>query len=420
MTQTPVSDGYRGKSIALSGIALMIPGLVFSPLVLSLGTIITGISIFFAAAPKRWISNLYRGGGVSLWPIAVFVLAFFSFFQTDDISLWLDYIRLKLPFLVLPLAVAAHSGFKENEYRWILRIVYVVFSLTALLSLGNYLLHYDEINALILHSKPVPVIGGQSHIYFSVMLAFAFFAALPDIFTTRLPKWGRGIAVFSALVALLALHVLSVRTGLLAFYFAAFFTALVFLIRKKAWKIFPVLLLLLFLIPVIAVYTIPSLRNRFQNTIEDVQNAKAGGNANYRSLGTRFEAWQVSWLLFKQHPVTGIGMPEIKQKMIDTYKNSGSVLLIEHMITPHNQYLECLAGNGIIGGILLLGMLFSPFFFLKRLQVSTSETHLLLLVAFICIMVAAFFVESLLERQAGIAFFIVTREVLLHSGTGKE
>ncbi|MBI3775399.1 MAG: O-antigen ligase family protein [Gammaproteobacteria bacterium] len=74
------------------------------------------------------------------------------------------------------------------------------------------------------------------------------------------------------------------------------------------------------------------------------------------SVGARLEMWKAAWMIFRQHPVLGVGMGGFaveKQALIDAGKLDPAIASYLH---PHNEYAAALATRGIIGFISLLAL----------------------------------------------------------------
>lgn len=87
------------------------------------------------------------------------------------------------------------------------------------------------------------------------------------------------------------------------------------------------------------------------------------------SVGARLEMWKAAWMIFRQHPILGVGMGGFsveKQTLIDAGKLDPAVASFLH---PHNEYAAALATRGIIGFIsllLLFGVIGKVFYDMAR------------------------------------------------------
>ncbi len=392
---------YRG--LAILGLFLVALALPWSRAMVSIGTLIVGFSILFAGNPKHWLPELLKNKASALFSLGCFALAILSFFQANDADEAWVFLKLKLPFLAFPLCLAAMHGLKKWEWRMLLFLFSLSISVVAILTSTNYFLNIGEIHANILHSKPVPVIPNQSHIYFSVMLCMAIFSASYLFLSDE--KKGRLRVLYGCMVSICfaTLHILAARTGILAFYGAIFIWCFWSLLKNGNLRLVAGFFLICAVMPLLVWQMIPSVNRRVENTIADVNQSWQNGNPNFQSIGTRVVAWRVSWNLFKQKPLLGWGGAEMEKHMIRGYDEIGSQLLLKNMITPHNQFLENLAASGIFGGFILLGLLGVPLW--RGFKTGNS-----FLILFCLAIIFSFLVESMLERQIGICFFLLFRE----------
>lgn len=87
------------------------------------------------------------------------------------------------------------------------------------------------------------------------------------------------------------------------------------------------------------------------------------------SIGKRFEMWRAAWHIFKQHPFLGAGTGSFLKEVAELVKErdiSPSVVTFDH---PHNDYLNALSGQGLIGfAVYLLGLIYPLFLFGRALR----------------------------------------------------
>ena len=112
----------------------------------------------------------------------------------------------------------------------------------------------------------------------------------------------------------------------------------VILAWRGRWKLMLPLLLAAMLAPAV----LPtSVVQRFDSTTVDAGQRD-------ESTAMRFEFWKIAWDNFLAHPVAGTGFQSFRHPEINPYQ-----------MDTHNVYLRTLSEGGVIGGVLLLGLLFS-------------------------------------------------------------
>ena len=332
--------------------------------------------------------------GITFW------VALLSGFQTDY-EVWMKDIREKLPILLLPLAFWILPAWKSKAWDRLSAIFVLFTTLIALASIGNYLLHFDTLTWAVKNNSHLPIVAKYSHIYFGLYLAWSVLLALELAARKVKPlyKWWGLIA----LIDVLSLHVLTSRTGLLAFYVGIGVYALLrwgrggLSVRNMVG-----VGLVVILIPVISYYSVPSFKYRWDATRWDIQQYFVEGkDLSEHSIGQRLIAWETAWELIQEHPWIGVGIGEVESEMAAKYEENAVRLSPESRLqNPHNQYLEYGVGMGLMGVLALGILLLTPIFY--RWNSLTP-----LLVSFVCMFGTALLTESFLERQLGICFYFI-------------
>ena len=95
----------------------------------------------------------------------------------------------------------------------------------------------------------------------------------------------------------------------------------------------------------------------------------------------------------------GVGTGDVKEAILNEYDQKVTKATEGKYYNCHNEFLETAVRLGIIGEILLLIILFSPFFNRSNYQKNR------LLIGFLIIIILNFLFESMLDRLNGVAFF---------------
>lgn len=303
---------------------------------------------------------------------------------------------LKLPLLFFPLLALATKALDHTRRYWALSAWVWLLYAAAGASLWMYFRDASWYHQLVLESKPMPVLAKMHHIEFSLFLATSVWAGMA---LWRLPVSSaplgmlRRFTLFAAGLNLLMLHLLSARTGLLAFYVGS--GIWLFLANRQHWKRLLLGALALFIMFALAGLLVPSLRNRLINTAQDMQTVAQQEDPNDKSFAQRWEAWKAAIYLIKQHPVSGMGMQELAPAMSSAHDATGSAVLPWNRKMPHNQYLE----TGIQGGVISM-ILLGLWQLMMMLQGLRRNAYFL---AAMCGMtLTAFIFESLMEQQSGV------------------
>ncbi|WP_274476460.1 O-antigen ligase family protein [Mangrovimonas aestuarii] len=113
---------------------------------------------------------------------------------------------------------------------------------------------------------------------------------------------------------------------------------------------------------------------------------------------SRFERLRVSYDIFKEHPFWGVGFDSVDEVRVEKYTNYGYIVAAHREYNAHNQFMEYLSINGVLGGTVYLGV----FTFLIIFAVRKKEyLFLFIIVSFFL----ANLTESMMVRIKGIEYF---------------
>lgn len=149
-------------------------------------------------------------------------------------------------------------------------------------------------------------------------------------------------------------------------------------------------------------FTIPSLKNRIVNTLDDAGTIAKRGELNNKSGGLRLVAWKTALITSQKHLHMGVGPGKATEAMLNTYSTTNTGILPSNWKMPHNQWLELLLQSGWL----------SVFLFTIGLIALIVKTGWMSKSIIFGISLAMIF-ESLLERQDGV--LLVCMLILLAS-----
>lgn len=355
-------------------------------------SIATGL-LFIAALAEVFINKpKIRFANSFIWITGIVLLCLFDGLRVSSVNEWFSCFNIKLPLFLLSFSVFPfRNKYSEDNFKQFSLIFCISVTAATLASSINYGINNKEINALVLQSKPIPILGGMHHITFSVFCAFAVIVSAYYALKHKL-NW---LWILTG-INFIGLHVLAARTGLVGLYFACFVLGVVYILNHKP-KIQYLIgsLALICILPIIAFYSIRSFHNRIINSVEDVKVIWNQKDANYQSMGMRVMAAKTAFDLIKKHPVIGVGCSNIKQAMSVQYEENNTNLFIENRILPHNQFIMEAAIHGIIGLLLL-----SLFFFLPLFN-NFTQLPILFIALWSLVLFGCMF-ECLFDRQHGV------------------
>ena len=295
----------------------------------------------------------------------------------------------------LPFIAGQVQQDEKNSYRMI-SLMALFHSWISGASILNYFSKFRFYNQMVLESKPLPLFSDVYHIEFSLILAVIGLLGLNAILKKNASVFWRMLLISATAINILFLHLLSARTGVLAFWAGLAALALLKVLQDRK-KTYPILFSALLLLA--ASMMLPTIRNRIFNTIEDVSAVVKGDNLYNKSLGQRWEAWSACIVAIKEESVTGYGISSVDVAVKNAYQRAEEQSEPSNWIMPHNQILDFSIQSGIVAGLIY-------FVFLLFLAISAFKTRNGLLLAFSLGIFLAGMFESILERQAGVIVVI--------------
>lgn len=389
-----------GLTLFLTGALLLPPALFFSfPFFMN-----AAAGLLFSGA--LWYPS-EKGVPMPWWAIGLFAALWFFPFLSGIISAfsseWAVIIIRKLPLLILPWAMYRMIPVVPVKFirAFLTLFVSVALSLSGMAFL-HYKIHQAELDALLLQSKEIPTLTGISHIYFSMWLVMAVLAWLWLWITLRKTNtFLARICLVGAFFQAILVHLLSSRTAWLSLDAALLSLGVYWSWRNHSWK--PALISFLALmigIPA-AYYGSSGIRNRVDNSLEDIRRYRNDEYIGYYSLAMRLKGYEMGFEAAGEKPFTGWGVGRLPQTLTEMY-NRHRVREDSRLENLHNQYLDALVLTGIPGCAALICW---AIYFMR----SAWRNRRLLGVLAVAAWLAAMLTETFLERQSGImavSFFI--------------
>lgn len=298
--------------------------------------------------------------------------------------------QIRLPLLLFALAFLirgriplrrAMKSFAYGSYGMVL-IVLLVFAYSLVADFDN--VPRSFMNVRFCFQSVVALVVHRTYMCFDLLTALLIFYHL---FSDSWNK--RKVSVFLTIYVLTGLFVYltDARISFLSFLFLSFCLFFLELRRLvpgwKGWVIMLFALIVLFFL---------LLRN------ERVNNILISLNDSTFSLSEadpRFKIWSCGWELIKHcpHPLWGYGCGTAAGLLQEVYEERDFALAIESRWEMHNQFLEVLVENGVVGLLLFVGMLLFPMFGKTSLR-----SYYRIWIPMLCVNL---FFESMLSRSIG-------------------
>lgn len=325
-----------------------------------------------------------------------FFLVLISGFWSENVGYWLERLRIRLPFLVLPVAFYFFEPLQKRTFYTLLYAFSVIIAVNCLVMLVNYAFHFEEVTYRLGRGKPMPFV--KEHITFSIMAVFAFFSSWTlwrERFYIKNPietNFLLGISIF----LFLAIHIISVRTGILTLYICLIINILIYIFKEKKYLIGTVAFIALMSFPFVAYRFMPSLQMRINYALWDFQQYR-DGNLVKKSDSERIVSLQMGMVVLKKNPILGVGSGDLMDAVGEEYAKTYPQLEVRE---PHSGLLFIAVSVGILG---LAGFLFGFGFHLlykKRFH------HVLYLTLHIVLM-ASITIDYIIEASFGTTFYVL-------------
>ncbi len=388
------------QKVSYAGLLMAMAGIATSPAVLSIGTVVMILPAVVSMSPKAQWGRIRKDPGAGILALLAVVMAL-SWFWTEDQERWMNMVRVKLPLFFGLYSLMVLGPFPKRWIKIAMMVLTLAAFVTGFATVIDYLLHREQIEMQIQVSKPMHLVFDINHIYFSITMAFTVFAGIwvGRSKNCALHPVERPVMLGLALANMAIMHVLTARTGLLAFYIAALLLGLWYLLNQRKYLLAVLMVVGITALPVAGYFSVSSFRHRVDNTFMDLNKYFNDDDPNYLSIGMRFESWKAALHLFEEHPAVGVGMGDLQYEMDRQYLKEDTNLTDENFLLPHNQVIQTMAGLGILGLLPLVIGWFYP------LVVRPKEKHWLFY-AFWVILGFGMMGESVLERQIGVMLVV--------------
>jgi len=121
----------------------------------------------------------------------------------------------------------------------------------------------------------------------------------------------------------------------------------------------------------------------------------------------RLIIWNASLKIAKNNLLLGVGIGDVRSDLVKEYNKIGEEVMIKERYNVHNQFLEVLLENGLIGSVIFLTI------FVSMIYIAIMDKNLLY-GCFIFMIIFSFMFETMLYRLAGVSFFSLFSFLLLY------
>src|SRR5688572_15298547 len=330
-------------------LASMLTAAFISRAFLSVTVITFVLFSFFHRDFKKQIKNYISSPFLTGLSI-LFLLPLITGLWSENSDQWLKIMRIKLPLLFIPLALAAPFGFSSMHWQRLQLLFIALTVITSLWCIAHYAVDIKAINEAYLRAKTMTTPLENDHVRYSWMVSIAILLSAwmcwqrrnkKDILFWILAGTITGLIIF--------LHLLAARTGLLSFY-VMLVTAITWWIFSQRQKKYVLLALaLLFILPVSAYMLMPSFRNKIAYFRYEYAYFKKAAYLPGSNDAMRVISIHAGWNVMNAHPPIGVGYGDIRDEVKKEYAKHYPEMIEADKILPSNEWLMYGSGCGWTG-----------------------------------------------------------------------
>ncbi len=393
-----VNKGYL-KAIPFVALAAALAGMFVARAIVSISMIVMIVYAVVLTDPRKTLAIFLKDRVLVALSLIFFAYVLSSIHSTEDDAYLMERLRLKLPFLAVPFAFTAiKKNISPRLFYSFLYYFLILVIATTIIVVIHYAANFEEINISYSHGRVMDT--PFNHIRYSLMVCFAIFIAY-YLFVVKFSPyflWERWLIVVGGVYLICVLHLLAVRSGLVAFYMCIFYLILNHIFRRRELKTALLLSTVVLLLPLLAYALLPSVKAKINYMKYDLDQLLLFRNASGLSDGGRIVSIEKGAEIFRENFFFGTGIGDLKQEM--RRKLAQATEDPPDHLLPHNQFVFVASGTGIVGLMIFCFAILLPLFNRKNL-------NNILFVCFYIIVISSFLTEATLEEQMGTAFYLL-------------
>jgi O-antigen ligase len=369
----------KRKEIIILCLFLLFIASFFLSFAVALKVIAMGMLVLFAFVDGSFKQKLllFKERKYLWFMLAFAIVLFTSFLLSDNRPDGSRSLQLRLPLLLFPLSIGLMQITKELRDKILLGAAIIV-SIGCFASLGWAVYRtIQENNSAWLYNDGVSYLIGQQSIYTSLLVNISIYVFVYHLFHFHLSNRYKLLLWLGIVFLFIISYLLASRNMMLLLYITGIFFSLSFMIKKKKYRQGAVLMISLLITAFLVFRFFPKTINRFKElafTEFDFQSQAKESHYGaeltpdqWNGANFRLAAWQCGWQLFKEHPLTGVGLGDKKDELFKKYAQKKFHFAIATNKNVHNNYLDILFSIGVAGLVLfLLGWIFLPFVWFIR------------------------------------------------------
>lgn len=360
----------------------------YSSITIIILSLLAIINLFFSKERKKSFKNY------SLFLISIpFFIYALGVFNSSNVDYALKFLSKNLSFIAFPLIFFSFNNYIKQKK------IYVAFLLG--LAITNIYLIFLFFYNFNFGAKFYMIISLD--IYHSTYLGMYNLVAY-WVCLMLFRKEKKKLYLFFGLFFIFSAIITSARIIFILSFFSVLGT-IFFLLKSNTKKI--LILVSAVFIGFLFIFNIPSIKQKF-NQINEINKLGFDQN-NYQSISSRFGKIEASLNVIKNNFWFGTGTGDMIDELVKEYKKNNFLMGYKYKYNPHNQFLDNIVRNGIIGGgICIISIYLLPLYFSIRQKNK-------ILTAFILVISGVSLTESILDVHKGITFYVFFITLMIYS-----
>lgn len=148
----------------------------------------------------------------------------------------------------------------------------------------------------------------------------------------------------------------------------------------------------------IAYLIAPVIFSRVAGAERAIVSAPVRNRVKAESNADRMAVWSTSAGIIKKHFLFGVGTGDVKDALLDGYRENNLIPALRHKFNAHSQFIQTFVTLGLTGFLVLLASLLLP-------AINAMRRGQVLYLVFLLIFTLNILFESMLEIQQGVVFY---------------
>jgi O-antigen ligase len=337
---------------------------------------------------------------------------------TTDTKMGLSNLFGRLSLVLFPMVLVFPGGMIRNKIKILIRVFALSTFLFMLFCFCYALYKSVHIESGLWMFNPHPgeyfwlsyfygseLTLSQHPSYIAIYVLLSVFICFESYYDTSLKVKWRILWLILGIMLLISQYFLSSRAGILIclILVPSYFIIKIKQLGKKKFAWIWIILLMIALLPLV-------IKNQRVDYLYGRLFQKQVGYE--RKEDPRFVIWKSALEIAQKNMLLGVGIGDVRTELASEYQRIGEERMASERFNAHNQFLEVLLENGIIGLVLFVSIIINIFYI-------AFKDRNLLYIMFILMIIMFFLFETVLYRLAGVSFFALFSFLLIHIKTDK-